>query len=137
LNLLPNVLAKHYAEQRGCFDALLVDRRGDITECAGSAFAAISGNDILTRPLGSSILPSITRLIITQIAQEAGFRVVEKIICPFDLQRMEEMFVAVTTKDIVGVVELEGKRIGDGKVGSKTKKLQAAFMELIKKNIHR
>ena len=132
LNLLPNVLAKHYAEEKGCFDALLLDSRGDITECASSAFAAIYGNDILTRPLGNNILPSITRIFLSRAAVIAGLNVVEKILSPFDLQKADELFIAVTTKDIVGVVELEGKAISGGKTGKLTRRLQDAFMQLVK-----
>ncbi len=132
LNLLPNVLAKQYAHDKGCFEALLVDCRGDITEGAGSAFAAIYGDNIVTRPLGTNILPSITRGFISKIAGMVGMKMVEKILCPFDLESADELFLAVTTKDILGIIELEGKPVSGGRVGLKTKKLEAAFQEIVK-----
>ncbi len=132
LNLLPNVLAKQHAHDRGCFEALLVDSRGDITEGAGSAFAAIYGDNIVTRPLSSSILPSITRGFISKIAGMTGMKMVEKILCPTDLAAADELFLAVTTKDILGIIELEGRPVSGGKVGVKTKKLEAAFQEIVK-----
>ncbi len=135
LNLLPNVLAKHYAQSRGCFEAILIDRRGDITEGASSTFAAIFGNKILTRPLGHNILPSITRKYVAAAAEMTGMDMVEKILSPFDVKKADEVFLGVTTKDIVGVVELEGREISAGKIGEKTKRLQAAFKELVKNNI--
>ncbi len=132
LNLLPNVLAKQYAHDKGCFEALLVDSRGDITEGAGSAFAAIYGDNIVTRPLGTNILPSITRGFISKISGMTGMKMVEKILSPFDLNYADELFLAVTTKDILGIIELEGKPVSGGRVGPKTKKLEAAFQEIVK-----
>ena len=132
LNLLPNVLAKQHAHDKGCFEALLVDSRGDITEGAGSAFAAIYGDNIVTRPLSVNILPSITRGFLSKIAGMTGMKMVEKILCPYDLASADELFLAVTTKDILGIIELEGKPVSGGKVGPKTRKLEAAFQEIVK-----
>ena len=134
LNLLANVLAKHYAKQKGCYEAILLDGRGDVTEGSSSTFAAIFGNDIVTRPLGHDILPSITRGFISQIAEMTGMNMVEKILCPYDLYKADEMFMGVTTKDIVGIVEIEGRKVSGGLTGPKTRKLQSAFQELIKRS---
>jgi D-alanine transaminase len=131
LNLLPNVLAKQYARRKGCYEAILVDGRGDITEGSGSAFAAIYGKDIVTRPLGHDILPSITRGFIGEIAALTGMNMVEKILCPWDIYQADEMFIGVTTKDIIGVTHIEGRSVSGGKVGPATKTLQAAFRELV------
>lgn len=131
LNLLPNVLARHRAVGKGCFEALLLDSRGDITECAGSAFAAIYGNKIITRPLSPKILPSITRSYLSKIAVMTGMELIEKTLNIYDLANADEMFIAVTTKDILGVIELDGKAVSNNAVGEKTKQLQAAFRVMV------
>lgn len=131
LNLLPNVLAKNYARDKGCYEAVLIDNRGDITEGSSSAFAAIFGNDIVTRPLGTNILPSITRGFISHVAKMTGMNMVEKILSPYDLDKADEMFLAVTTKDIIGVVEIEGRAVSGGKVGPKTRMLEVAFAKFV------
>jgi len=61
LNLLPNVLARADAATKGCEEAILVDEAGLITEGAGSAFFAVSGQTLQTAPLTANILPSMTR----------------------------------------------------------------------------
>ena len=131
LNLLPNVIAKQYAHDKGCFEALLTDRRGDITEGSSSAFFAIFGNEVVTRPLSNKILPSVTRKFVARAVEICKMKLVEKIVNPFDLAKADEMFLAVTTKDIVGIVEFDGKAVSGGKIGQKTRMLQEAFAQIV------
>ena len=132
LNLLPNVLARMDAEKTGCAEAILVDEKGYITEGAGSAFFAVSAQQrrLVTRQLGREILPSITRRFVIEIAHEAGLTVLEKAITPGQALRANELFIAVTTRDIVPVVEFDGERIGTGQPGDYTKWLMNEFRKL-------
>lgn len=132
LNLLANVLAKQNAHDKGCFEAILVDSRGDITEGAGSAFFAIFGKSIVTRPLGNEILPSVTRIFINKIAAPAGLDIVEKTITPWQAMNADELFLGVTTKDVLGIVEFDGRPISGGQVGPYTRRLEEEFRNLIK-----
>lgn len=127
LNLLPNVLARHDAVQKGCEEAIFVDEAGLITEGAASAFFAISGQTVQTAPLTANILPSITRKFAIKAAQNIELKVVEKSLTPQQASNSEELFIAVTTKDIVPVVKFDGKVIGDGKPGKYTKLLIEEF----------
>lgn len=129
LNLLPNVLAKTDAEQKGCGEAIFVNDAGEITECSASAFFAIFGNELITRPLGCEILPSVTRRAILPLAEDVGLVPIEKAITPDQAASADELFIGATTKDVVGVVKFDNKVIADGKVGPYTKKLIAAFAE--------
>jgi len=133
LNLLPNVLARMDAEKNGCAEAILVDEKGYITEGAGSAFFAVSAQQrrLVTRQLGREILPSITRRFVIEIAHEAGLTVLEKAITPAQALRANELFIAVTTRDIVPVVEFDGERIGTGRAGDYTKWLVNKFRKLV------
>lgn len=127
LNLLPNVLARQDAARRGCAEAILVDEAGLITEGAASAFFAIFGQTLQTAPLTANILPSITRKYIIQAGENIGLEIVEKSLTSQQAAGADELFIAVTTKDIVPVVKFDGTVIGDGKPGRYTKLLIHEF----------
>jgi len=127
LNLLPNVLARQDAAQKGCAEAILVDEAGLITEGTSSAFFAILGQTLQTTPLTSNILPSITRKFAIEAGKNVGLEIVEKSLTPQQACCADELFIAATTKDIVPVVEFDGKLIGDGKPGKYTKSLTQEF----------
>ena len=127
LNLLPNVLARQDAAKKGCAEAILVDEAGLITEGAGSAFFAIFGQRLQTAPLTANILPSITRKFTIEAGKNIGLKIVKKSLTPQQACCADELFIAVTTKDIVPVVKFDGKLIGDGKPGKYTKLLAQEF----------
>ncbi|MHC4545051.1 MAG: aminotransferase class IV [Planctomycetota bacterium] len=127
LNLLPNVLARHDAVQKGCVEAIFVDEAGFITEGAASTFFTIKGKTIQTAPLTANILPSITRIFAIKAGKNIGLEIIEKSFTPQQACDSDELFIAVTTKDIVPVVRFDGKTIGDGKPGKYTKLLIEEF----------
>jgi D-alanine transaminase len=131
LNLLANVLARADAAQKGCAEAILVDEHGLITEGAASAFFAISGQTLQTAPLAANILPSITRKFAIEAGKRIGLKILEKSLTPQQALGADELFIAVTTKDIVPVVKFDGTPIGDGKVGKYTKSLIEEFRSFI------
>lgn len=137
LNLLPNVLARIEAKKKGADEAILVGDDGKITEGAGSAFFAIDGKEkiVITRPLSKEILPSITRGMVMHVAQNAGFAIAEKALTPQEAAGCDELFIAVTTKDIVPIVEFNGIVISSGQCGSITKRLMDEFQGFVKATI--
>ncbi|MCI0499452.1 MAG: aminotransferase class IV [Planctomycetales bacterium] len=134
LNLLPNILARIEAQKTGASEAILVGDDGTITEGAGSAFFAIDGKEkaILTRPLGHEILPSITRMMIMQIARNAGLTVAERALTPAQAARCDELFIAITTKDVVPVTQFNGKPVGSGQCGECTRRLITEFSNFVR-----
>ena len=130
LNLLPNILARRDAAQKGCDEAILVDDTGHITEGAGSAFFAILGKKLHTAPLTANILPSITRKYVIQAGRNIGLEIMEKLMTPQQAILSNELFIAVTTKDIIPVVKFDDTIIGDGKPGKYTKLLAEKFLSL-------
>ncbi|NIR62428.1 MAG: amino acid aminotransferase [candidate division Zixibacteria bacterium] len=127
LNLLPNVLARHDAAQKGCIEAIFVDDSGFITEGSHSAFFAINEQTLQTAPLTVNILPSITRIFAIKAGKNIGLKIIEKSLTPQQACDSDELFIAVTTKDIVPVIRFDGKTIGDGKPGKYTKLLIEEF----------
>ena len=129
LNLLPNVLAKMDAAKKGCDEAILVDEAGLITEGSSSAFFACIDGSIQTAPTTANILPSITRKYIIKAAGNLGIPVAEKSITPRQAKDADELFLGVTTKDIVPVVKFDNVEIGSGSPGTVTKKLIDEFAQ--------
>ena len=127
LNLLPNVMAKREADKKGCFEAIFVNDEGFITEGSSSAFFAIQEKKLQTSPLSANILPSISRKFVIQAAENIGLEIVDNSITPQQAILCDELFIAVTTKDIVPVVKFDDKIIGDGKPGKYTKALAEEF----------
>ncbi|HOK66578.1 MAG TPA: aminotransferase class IV [Anaerohalosphaeraceae bacterium] len=133
LNLLPNVLARIEADRKGCTEALLVNDKGLITEGAGSAFFAVNGKEktLYTHPLGPEILPSITRAVVLRIARDVGLTPVEQAVTPQQAAQMDELFLAVTTKDILPITQFDGNPVGTGRPGPCTAALLKQFQEYV------
>lgn len=127
LNLLANVLARQDATDKGCEEAILVNEAGLITEGSGSGFFGILGQTLRTAPLSANILPSITRKFVVQAARNLGMDVAEKCLTPEEAASASELFIVVTTKDIVPVVKFDETTIGDGKPGPQTAALITEF----------
>lgn len=127
LNLLPNILARQDAADRGCDEAILVNDAGQITEGAGSAFFAIIDGALCTAPLAANILPSITRHFLVKLAHNIGMPIREQCVTPEQAAHADELFIAVTTKDIVPIVKFDGTPIGQGVPGPRVKALMAEF----------
>jgi D-alanine transaminase len=132
LNLLANVLARRAAQKRGCQEAIFVDDKGYITEGASSAFFAIFGDKLQTSPLTTNILPSITRQFVLRIYKNAGLGLLEKQIKAEEASEADELFIAVSSKDIVPVVKFNEMQIADGRPGKYTKLLINEFAKLVK-----
>ena len=128
LNLLANILAANDAESKGCSEAILVDEDGLITEGAGSAFFAVRGQTLQTAPLTANILPSITRDFTIKAGNNIGLEIIEKSLTVEQAAGSDELLIASTTQDTVGVVRFDDKIIGDGKPGNYTKLITREFL---------
>jgi D-alanine transaminase len=130
LNLLPNVMARQDAAEKGCDEAILVDDGGLITEGAASAFFAVINKALVTAPLTANVLPSITRQFVVPLAKQVGLGLDERCLTPKQAASADELFQAVTTKDIVPIVKFDGQLIGDGKPGPYTKAMISEFRKI-------
>lgn len=127
LNLLANVLARQDAAKKGNFEAILVDSKGLITEGSASAFFAVIGKTLRTAPLKANILPSVTRRFVLEAASNCGLQVQEESLTVEEAVNADEVFLAVTTQDILPVVKFDGQTIGNGKPGPATTMLMKEF----------
>jgi len=123
---LPRLLARDEARARGCDDALLADESGRIVEAAtGSVFAVVDGALVT-----SSILEGITRRHVLQLARDMQIDCVLRPIEARDVERASEMFVTSSLREILPVVRLDDRAVGQGTPGEKTRALQRAYRAL-------
>jgi len=130
VQLLPNVLAQQAARAMGVADALLV-RDGLALEGAHSNLCVVFGDRVVTHPLSNQVLPGITREAVLVAARARGIPVEERPIPLTELPDATELFFTGTTTEVRPTVHLDGKPVGDGKVGPVTREIQEGFLELV------
>lgn len=132
LNLLGNLLAKQKAVESGCFEAIQ-HRNGMVTEGSLSNISIVKDGKILTHPANNLILNGITRQIMLEICRENELPYAEEEYTLEDLTSADEVFLTGTTVEVMPIVEIEGKSVGNGLTGPVTKKLQQLFAREIEK----
>lgn len=128
VNLLPNVVAKQRAVEANAWEAVLV-RDGVITEGSSTNVFGVIDGELRTYPKSNYILPGITRDLIIELARELRIPVRETPIFFDQIGRLEELFLTGTTTDVQAIVQLDGRKIGDGVVGDVARSLLEALME--------
>ncbi|MBI2252337.1 MAG: branched-chain-amino-acid transaminase [Armatimonadetes bacterium] len=132
LNYLNNILAKIEGIQAGAEEVVLINTNGFVTECSAENIF-IYKKGILSTPRGSvGILEGITRDTVLEIAQNLGIKVEESLLTSHDLFVAEEFFLTGTAAEIIPVVEINGRIIGEGKPGKLTLRLLEEFRKITK-----
>jgi D-alanine transaminase len=131
INLLPNIMARQKARAAGAFEAIFV-REGLVLEGAGTNVFAVIQGQITTPPKGPAILPGITRDLVVELARDARDPLIEKGIVLEDLLSAGEVFLTGTTTEILPVVKVNGRTIGDGRPGRITRRLYQQFLQAIR-----
>ena len=131
LNYLNNVMARMEATLSNCQEALMLNHKGEISECSGDNIFLVRKGHVLTPPIDAGILDGITRGCVIDLAGKLGIKVHEKALSRFDVFIADECFLTGTAAEIVPVATVDGRTIGTGKAGPVTKKLIAAYKELI------
>ncbi|MDO5375495.1 MAG: branched-chain-amino-acid transaminase [Staphylococcus rostri] len=129
LNYLNSVIAKIEAKQSYADDAIILDKNGFVSESPICNIFMIEKNVVITPQASNGILKGITRGNVIEIATELGLQVVERNITPYELINADEVFLAGTHAEIVGVQKINNIRIGDGLVGELTRKIQKSFLK--------
>jgi branched-chain amino acid aminotransferase len=129
-NLMNQALAAQQAFQRGAFDGVMRNNRGELTECATSNLFLVRNNTVLTPPIECGLLPGITRELLFEVGRNAGIEVREQVLRDTDLFEADEAFLTSTTREIVPIVDVDERAIGNGKPGAVTGRLLKAFRDL-------
>jgi branched-chain amino acid aminotransferase len=131
LNYLAHILAKIEAIHAGVDEALMLESTGEVAEGVGENVFCVTNHTLRTPPAYSGILRGVTRDAVIELGREAGFDVREEPLNRYDLYTADEVFLTGTAAEVVGVVKLDGRKIGCGSVGKVTQDLAARFRELV------
>lgn len=132
LNYLNNIMAKIEAKQAGYKEAIMLNEQGYVVECTGDNIFTVESEDVIrTPPPHMGVLEGITRETLIDLAEKNGFEVREEPINRYDLYVTEECFVTGTAAEVLPVVNIDGRDIGDGTPGSVSEKLINEFREYV------
>lgn len=124
-----NILAKQESNKMNAGEALMLNHQGQIAECTGDNIFLIRNGKIYTPHPASGILKGVTRDTAIALARKLGYEVSEEFLTPFDVNTADEAFLTGTAAEIISMVSLDGRPIGDGKRGPITAKIALAFRE--------
>ncbi|WP_428910941.1 D-amino-acid transaminase [Niallia sp. Krafla_26] len=134
LNLLPNVLARQKANEKGCFEAILY-RDEWVTEGSSSNVFIVKNGIVYTTPLSKRILEGVTRGVVIQICKKHDIHSIEKSFTKNQLLDADEVFITNTTGEIIPIVKVDNVKIGPGIPGKVTKRLHRLFIQEIMNEI--
>jgi branched-chain amino acid aminotransferase len=130
LNYLNNVLAKIEAQQAGAGEGLMLNEQGLVAECTGDNIFTVKNGEINTPPISSGALAGITRQVVFEMAAEFGVRISEPDMTRYDIFTADECFLTGTAAEVIPVVKLDSRVIGDGVPGPITRRLIERFHQL-------
>ena len=132
LNYLNSILAKIEGTNAGCLEALMLNDKGEVSECTGDNIFVVRKGEVHTPSVDAGILEGITREAVLDLARAAGYPVVERTMDRHDIYTADECFLTGTAAEVIPVVELDARPIGDGSVGPITKDLHARYHALVR-----
>ena len=134
LNYLNNIMAKIEGTDAGSVEALMLNHKGEVSECTGDNIFIVKNGVLKTPPPDAGILEGITRGAVIGLAKEAGVPFQEASMTRHDIYVADECFLTGTAAEVIAVVSLDGRPIGTGKPGPITKDLLERFRTLTRKS---
>jgi branched-chain amino acid aminotransferase len=136
ISWLNNVWAVAEAVRDGFDEVVLLNERNEVAECTSANLFIVKNDKVLTPPLNSGCLEGVTRGILMEIAPEAGIPISEHALHVEDLYSADEVFIASTLRNVIGVAEIAGHKIASPR-GSVTEKLNRLFENYISEYVTR
>ncbi|MBX0357043.1 branched-chain-amino-acid transaminase [Halobacillus sp. Nhm2S1] len=130
LNYLNNILVKMEANQAGVDEALMLNDQGYVTEGSADNIFIVKNGTILTPPTYLGALEGITRNAIIDLAEEKGYKVKEQPFTRHDVYVADEVFLTGTAAEVIAVVEVDQRKVGEGKPGVVTNHLLSEFRKV-------
>lgn len=127
LNYLNNILAKLEALDRDMLEAIMYNHQGYVAEATGDNVFIVRDGRVITPPVSAGSLEGITRSVIIKLARESGYETIEQNLTRYDLYAADEIFLTGTAAEVIGVVEIDARKIGAGQPGPITKELLHKF----------
>ena len=136
VSLLPNVLARQHAAQRGVREAIQVRAGVGVTEGSATNIWMVHQGSIVTAPASNWILSGIVRSVVLELARAEKLPVAERFASAEELFQMDEVFLTSTTSFVMPIIEIDGKKVGDGEPGPVTLRLQELYLERLDQIAH-
>lgn len=130
LNYLNNIMAKVEGRQAGCVEALMLNHKGEVAECTGDNIFVIKDGVVRTPSIDAGILEGITRNAVIELLREAGHEVLETALTRHDIFIADECFLTGTAAEVIPVVKLDDRPIGEGQPGPITQDVRERFIKL-------
>jgi branched-chain amino acid aminotransferase len=130
-NYMNSQLIKMEAVVNGYAEGIALDANGYVSEASGANLFVIRNGEIMTAPLGNSVLPGITRDSVLTLAREAGIPVSEQPIPREMLYIADEVFFTGTAAEVTPILSVDRIPVGNGKMGPISKTLQKAFLDIV------
>ena len=130
-NYVNSIFAKTESERLGFQEAIMLDPQGYIAECTGENLFVVRHGKVIT-PSTAPVLEGITRHSIHTIAKDLGYKILEQPISRDQLYIADEVFVCGTAAEVIGLSEIDYRKIGDGRTGPITRKIQEVYHEAIR-----
>jgi D-alanine transaminase len=130
ISLRPNILGAQLAKENGAEESLFI-RDGALTEGSRSNCAAVVDGQFYTYPQSNLILGGITRDAVIQLCHDLKIPVCERPVLETNLKQVNELMLLGTTTEVMPVVRVNDWQVADGKPGPVTRRLQAAFKDLV------
>jgi len=129
LNYLNNIIAKIEALDNDAPEAIMYNHEGYVAEATGDNVFIVRDGVIYTPPVEAGSLEGITRNLVIRLAKEENLEVIEKNLTRCDLYICDEFFLTGTAAEVIGIVEIDGRMVGEGKPGPVTRRLREKFFE--------
>ncbi len=130
-NYLNSIIATQEAKRRGVDEAVLLDQNGNVSEAPGENIFIVRDSQVLTPTIASSILEGITRDVVIRICKDLGIDVAKRDITRSELLAADEIFLTGTAAEIIPVIEMDSKIVGDKKPGDITKKMMVEYSKIV------
>ena len=130
-NYLNSILATQECKRNGYDEAIMLDWLGNVSEAPGENIFVIKNGEIYTPDLASSILEGITRNSVINIARDLGYKITERPVSRSELYVADEIFLTGTAAEIIGVLSVDKKIVGNGKEGKITKKIREEYSQIV------
>jgi branched-chain amino acid aminotransferase len=131
ISWLDNVWNYYEAQQAGFDEVALLNERGEVAECTAANIFCVKDGRVATPPVAAGCLQGITRSVLLEIGAGAGAPVEERVLRPEDLYAADEIFISSTNRNLLGVGEVNGRKIVAAP-GAVTLKLEKAFGEYVR-----
>jgi len=129
-NYLNSILATQECKRNGYDEAILLDQLGNISEAPGENIFMIRNEKLLTPPPSSSALEGITKESVIRIARDLGYETVEREIPRTEIHFADEVFLTGTAAEVTPIISVDGKMIGEGKIGKITRQIQKTYSDI-------